>query len=65
MKQISLLCKQLRDSRESHGLTQEQAARILDMTFRTYWGYENGEKKLKRWHVNGIIKEFEITKGEQ
>ena len=48
--------------RESLGLTQVQAAKILEMRERSYQAIENGERKIFRlWEVNGIeqtLKEF-------
>lgn len=45
---------ELQNKRKQLGLTQRQAANILDMTERNYQKYEYGDHILPRWQFLGI-----------
>lgn len=44
----------LRVFREELGISQERAAKILDMSLRTYWNYEADIKNIKNYELVGI-----------
>lgn len=45
----------IKKHRTDLGLTQKQAAEILNRTERRYHGWENGERELERWEFLGIM----------
>lgn len=47
-------CKKIRETREELGITQLEAAQILEVKERTYNGWENGRKDFRLWEFNGI-----------
>lgn len=47
-------CRALAALRSNIGITQREAADVFQVAERTYCGWENGRKKLKRWQFLGM-----------
>lgn len=45
----------LKAARKRLGITQRQAAEKIEVSERAYVRFENGQRNIKRWELNGLL----------
>ena len=53
--------KRIRDTREDNDITQEQIAKVLNITRQQYQLYESGKREIKTTQLAILCKYYNIT----
>lgn len=59
--EYAYLGKQLATARESLGLSQKEAAKLIGISQGTYSGYETGTRRIKLPMLQQIAKSYDVT----